>query len=279
MILLDLQALVNSSRPGRAPILRSRQPRFHTPLLTTRASSWEGCDGRLHSPVIATRRLLTGRARHGHCAAGRRSQDFRAFDLCPRAGNGSRPLRQVRHELSHQQMEPDRANRRLRPGSGREGRTPDVDWTVNRVIFVDLAYRAESGQSMTATARLGKLGRTKVAPGEKIQILRSPDSPDLVTGPADAARVAIWGMIFAVGAAMLGASVWIKRLRNPRTIMGATPALAGGFNPGAPAPINRNAQPSFEMAARTHFGRWRRPQTMCGGAEQPEGRLRRKTRR
>jgi hypothetical protein len=136
-----------------------------------------------------------------------------------------------------------------------KARTPDVDWTVNRVIFVDLAYRAESGQSMTATARLGKLGRTKVAPGEKIQILRSPDRPDLVTGPADATLVAIWGMIFAIGAAMLGVSLWIKRLRNPRPIMGATPALARGFNPGAPAPINRNAQPSFEMAARTHFGR------------------------
>jgi hypothetical protein len=146
--------------------------------------------------------------------------------------------------------------------AGVKARTPEVDWTVDRVTFVDLAFQAETGQTVTKSVRLGTLERTTAAPGEKVPILRSRDTNNLITSPTSASFLRNWGMMFIIGAALLGMSLWIRRLRNPRPASAmperdyATAARELDVaTPPPPPERGRNARPSFGAAAGGHFGR------------------------
>jgi hypothetical protein len=143
--------------------------------------------------------------------------------------------------------------------AGVKARTPEVDWTVNRVTFVEIAFQAESGETVRKTERLGKLERTSAAPGDKIPILRSRDRNNLVTGPVNASFLRIVGTAFIIGAVLLGMSLWIRRLRHPPPAA-AMPehdyaAAARELEAITPPMANRNPRPSFEAAAGGHFGR------------------------
>jgi hypothetical protein len=104
--------------------------------------------------------------------------------------------------------------------AGVKARTPEVDWTVNRVTFVEIAFQAESGETVRKTERLGKLERTSAAPGDKIPILRSRDRNNLVTGPVNASFLRIVGTAFIIGAVLwacrCGSGGCAIRRRRPR---------------------------------------------------------------
>lgn len=145
--------------------------------------------------------------------------------------------------------------------AGVKARTPEVNWSVNRVTFVEIAFQAETGQTVHKTLRLGTLERTAAAPGDKIPILRSRDTNNLVTAPASGSFLRNWGIMFIIGAVLFGMALWIRRLRNPRPAAAmperdyaaAARELAAVAPP--PAVVNRNARLSFEAASGGHFGR------------------------
>ena len=91
--------------------------------------------------------------------------------------------------------------------------SPEVEWKVSRVAFVDLAY-AVDGRAMRTTVQRGKLQRDTVAMGETIPVLRSPDKPYDVTGPASGFMKFFVGGIIAIGLVLFGLSRWAKQKRD-----------------------------------------------------------------
>jgi len=113
--------------------------------------------------------------------------------------------------------------------------SPDVDWKVEQIVFVDLAFAVDSHPVRT-TARLGKLERSKVAIGEIIPVLRSPDNPQVVTGPVHPGLLLMMSVVFGIGLMLLAVSWWAKRRREAGALAApATYAVAGTFGQHRPA--------------------------------------------
>ena len=90
----------------------------------------------------------------------------------------------------------------------------DINWKVRQVVFVHVGYATPSGQPMQTEVRLGKLGQSGAKIGQQVHVLQSPTDPKVITGPANAAMMAMVVMFFCVGAGLFAASRWAKLMRN-----------------------------------------------------------------
>src|SRR5215468_9769478 len=114
--------------------------------------------------------------------------------------------------------------------------SPDTDWKVEQVVFVDLIYAVDGGVVRT-TARQGKLERSNVMIGETIPVLRSPKDPRVVTGPVNPGLALMMSVVFAIGLILLAMSWWAKRRREAGAHVASAgygmPATFGHHRPAA----------------------------------------------
>jgi hypothetical protein len=137
-------------------------------------------------------------------------------------------------------------------------RYPEVDWSVDHVTFVAVEYAVDSGLRMTTTVRLGKLERAEATVGETIQILRSRETPDLITGPVSLHFLKYWIPMFLLGVGLLG-TWWVVRRWRARTQLAGLASLQHELNTlesQATKPSNLPLAQSARSAAREgSFGR------------------------